>query len=74
MTEEPYAQISRARRWGYDIDIIDLERIGVQKRSDCLRASTWHAFTFSKAVEKAHKMLNKYKNLLEREGEAWAIR
>lgn len=74
MAEPPYAQISRARRWGYDIDIIDPEHFGGQKRSDNLRSSTWHAFRWSKALEKARKMLNKYRRLLERESEAWKIK
>jgi hypothetical protein len=59
-SKPPYAQISNARRWGYDIDIIDPARLGGQKRSDCLRASTWHAFHWDSAVKKAHKMLARW--------------
>jgi hypothetical protein len=73
MTEPPYVQISRARRWGYDIDIVDAERFGGQKRSDCLRASTWHAFKWATALTKARKMLARYNKLLKRESEAWKI-
>jgi len=65
-TESPYAQISRAKRWGYDIDIIDPERMGGQKRSDYLRASTYHAFQWGTAVTKAQKKLAKIQAIAEK--------